>query len=90
MIIKILMPCELESFFDILASFGAYFKVGQRSLLNFLPNSILRNFPFLRKVNFIAQKNQDGLFFLMVVAEVNPLVEVIEGFLVSYYSPTYW
>ena len=26
----------------------------------------------------------------MVVAEVNPLVEVIEGFLVSYYSPTYW
>ncbi len=90
MIVKVLVPSKLEGFLDILPRLGTDLKVRQGGFLKFQPNPLLGHLPLLRQIGFIAQKDEDCLFLLVVVTEVDPLVEVVESFLVSDYSWGYW
>lgn len=88
--IKILVSCVIESLLDVFRSFRADFEVGQTRLLNFAANLFRIDLPLLAEITLIAEEYNYGFFFLVVVAEVDPLIETIEGFDISDYSRPYW
>ena len=89
MVIKILIACKVESFFDVGAGFGADFEIGEIGLLNFLSDLFLGDFSFFFQVFFIAEDDDNGLFFFIVLAEVYPLIQIVKGLRVSYYHQKY-
>ena len=88
--IKILISCVIKGFFDVFRCFSTDFEVRQTSFLNFGANLFRIDFSLLTKITLIPKKYNYSFFLLVVVAEVDPLIETIEGFDISNYSRPYW
>ena len=87
--IEVLVASKVEGLLDVVAVFGANLKVGKGHFLELGPDPFGRDLPGIMEVGLVAEEDDDGLVLLVVVAEVEPLVEVFEGFLVSGYSEGY-
>ena len=81
--IEVLIPCEVEGFLDVVACLGTHLEVGQVGLLQFLPDLLGGYLLFFGEVALVTEEDEDGLFLFVVVAEVDPLMQAVEGFLVS-------
>lgn len=87
--IEVLVASKVEGLLDVVAVFGANLKVGKGHFLELGPDPFGRDLPGIMEVGLVTEEDDDGLVLLVVVAEVEPLVEVFEGFLVSGYSEGY-
>ncbi len=88
--IEILISCIIEGLLDIFRCFSADLEVRQTSLFDFGTNLLVIDLPLFAKIALITQQYHYCLFFLVVMAEIDPLVETIEGFDISDYSQPYW
>ena len=80
--IEIFVSSKVESLLYVMTGFCTYFKIGKTCLLNFGPNTVRTDFSAFSKVSFIAEQDQNSFFLFIVVAEVEPLVKILERLLV--------
>ena len=87
--IEVLVACKVEGVLDVVAVLGADLEVGESDFLQLCPDPFGTDLAGLGEVGLVAEEDADGLLLLVVVAEVEPLVQAFEGFLVSGYSARY-
>jgi hypothetical protein len=88
--IKVLIASVVKRLFDIVTCFRAHLEVRQTGFLYFGSNAFLGHLTNIFQVWFVAEENKYSLLFFVVVAQVDPFVQVLEGFLVSDYRGSYW
>ena len=67
MIVKVLIACEVEGFFDVEACLCAHFIVRKVGFFHFGFYAVLAHLSTVFKVSFVSKQHQDGLFLFVVV-----------------------
>lgn len=76
--IKILVGCEIEGFLDVISCLCTHFKIRQTNFLDFAPYLLSLNLSVIFKVEFIAHQDHNGLFFFVILAEIDPFIQVLK------------
>lgn len=76
----------MKCLFDVYSCFGTHLEVGKRAVFNLRLYSFTIDLPLVIEITLIAENDGDGLLLLAVEAEIDPLVEIVEGAFVSIVS----
>lgn len=89
MVIKIFLPCEIEDFFDIEACLGTHLVVRKTCFFNFGLDLFFADLSMVFEVGFISEEYKYSFLFFVIVAEIDPFVQIFKWFLVSNYRVMY-